>query len=209
MSPPSSPREQTGALPHDSPPRTKHVHNDPFYQNGSLEQARAAVLLDLGSHIPMVTLEDFLEYLAPPRPDFDLDATIQSLKLGPDPALSRSNRWSKFSKASKRSKRPKEDTLFGPMPDIFTKVVAAIAANSRGNLSEENRTIDFLQNPSLAPTSAERVNENRPDGYFVLKHRNKVWSKDGKEIIHWADIALSCEYKRNDSDADLDDVRIH
>ena len=96
------------------------------------------------------------------------------------------------------------------MPDIFTKVVAAVAANSGGRLKEENRTVDFLQNPSRAPTSADRCNENRPDGYMVLKDRNKEMSKDRKsEEILWADIALSCEYKRKDRDMDLNDVCIH
>ena len=94
------------------------------------------------------------------------------------------------------------------MPEIFTKVVAAIVANSHGRLSEENRTIDFLQNPIRAPESDDRDDESRPDGYFVLKHRNKVMSEDGKrEDILWADIVLSCEYKQKDHY--LDDVRIH
>jgi hypothetical protein len=88
------------------------------------------------------------------------------------------------------------------MPEIFTKVVVAIVANSSGKLKEDNRTVDFLQNPSQAPTSVERHNESRPDGYLVLKHGKK-------EDILWADIVLSCEYKRNDGDDDLDDVRIH
>jgi hypothetical protein len=103
-----------------------------------------------------------------------------------------------------------KDKSFSPMPEIFTQVVAAIVANSFGKLTKENRTIDFLQNPSRAPTSvAERRNESRPDGYFVLKHRNKVMLEDGTEDIHWADIALSCEYKLEDGDNELDDVRIH
>jgi hypothetical protein len=94
------------------------------------------------------------------------------------------------------------------MPEIFTKVVAAIVANSREKLTEENRAIDFLQNPSQVPISTERDDESRPDGYFVLKHRNKVMSEDGKrEVIRWADIVLSCEYKLEDGDNDPDDVR--
>jgi hypothetical protein len=97
------------------------------------------------------------------------------------------------------------------MPDIFSKVVAAVVANSHGKLRDEDRTIDFLQNPSRAPpTSTERDNESRPDSCFLLKDRNIVMSKDGKrEDILWDDVALSCEYKRNDSDADLENVRIH
>ena len=45
------------------------------------------VLWDLGSCIPMVSFHDFLGYFAPPRPDFDLDATLQSLNLGLSPSF--------------------------------------------------------------------------------------------------------------------------
>jgi len=95
-----------------------------------------------------------------------------------------------------------EDAIFIPMPNIFTKVVAAIIANSDGKLNEDMRTVDFMQNPRPVPTSAERRSKSRPDGYLALKDRE---SGD----IHWADIVLSCEYKRKDEDDNLDDVRIH
>jgi hypothetical protein len=98
------------------------------------------------------------------------------------------------------------------MPEIFTKVVAAIVANLGGKLNEDKRTVDFLQNLSWAPILAERRNKSRPDGYLVLKDSGKEMSKNGKEKdILWADIVLSCKCKRNDGgdDLDLDDVRIH
>src|ERR1700733_6875399 len=187
-------------LPHDSPPRVKNVHSDLSYQSDVLEKARMAVLLDLGSYIPMITFQNFLDFLAPPQPEFDLESTMRSLKSGTVPVLTSSNGWSKFPKVQKKKEIPdKEDPVFSQMPELFTKVVADIVANSRGKLSEENRTIDFLQNPNRAPISTERRNESRPDGYFVLKHRDKVMSKKGEEDIRWADIALSCEYKLKDS----------
>jgi hypothetical protein len=191
------PKKQT-ALPHDSPPPGNNFHSDPSYQSAILEKASMAVILDLGSYVPMISFEDFMKYLAPPQPDFDVDATTRSL-----PVLAPPNRRSKFLKASKDSQGSKDSTV----PEIFTKVVAAVVANSHGKLTEEDRTIDFLQNPSRAPTSTERHDDSRPDGYFVLKHRDKVMSKDGKrEDICWDDIALSYEYKRNDGDDDLDDL---
>ena len=163
-----------------------------------------AVLYGLGSCIPMIPFQTFLNYLAPPQPDFDLNATMQSLKLGSEPVLTSSNRWSKFSKAQ-RDSQGSEDGLFSPMPEIFTKVVDAIVANSGGKLKEDHRTVDFFQNPSRAPTSSERDNdsENRPDAYLVLKDGKK------EDMVLWADIVLSCEYKQDDGDDDLDDVRIH
>jgi hypothetical protein len=96
------------------------------------------------------------------------------------------------------------------MPGIFTKVVHAIVANSGGKLAEDKRTVDFLQMPAHAPASVEVPNESRPDGYLILRDRAKVMTQDGKkEVIQWADIVLSCEYKKASKDEDQDDVRIH
>jgi hypothetical protein len=166
-----------------------------------------AVLKDLGSFTPCIHVQTFLDHLAPPQPDFDLNATIRSLQSGSEPVLSSSNRWSMFPKDPKDSQGT-EDEIFRPMPELFMKVVAAIVANSGGKLTDDNRSIDFLQNPRRAPTSAVRRNESRPDGYFVIKDRDKTF-KDGKEDIHWADIVLPCEYKRKDGTDDLNDVCIH
>jgi hypothetical protein len=158
----------------------------------------------MGSYAPTIPFQTFLDYLAPPQPEFDLNATMQSLKLGSEPVLTSSNRWSKFAEAPKHS-QGSDDGVFSPLPEIFTKVVLAIIANSDGKLKEDNRTVDFLQNPSQIPSSAERdddTQESRPDGYLVSKDAKK-------EDILWADIVLSCEYKREDGDGDLDDVCIH
>ena len=169
------------------------------------------VLQDLGSCIPMVSFQDFLDYFAPPQPNFDLNATIatlQSLKLGSEPGvLTSEDRWSKFSNDSNDSIES-ENSVFSSMPEIFTKVVVAVVANSGGRLRTENRTVDFLQNPSLAPTYTDRCDESKPDGYMVLKGRNNVISKPGEDIL-WADIALSCEYRQEDGDEDLSDVCTH
>jgi hypothetical protein len=158
----------------------------------------------MGSYAPTIPFQTFLDYLAPPQPEFDLNATMQSLKLGSEPVLTSSNRWSKFAKAPRHSQGP-DDGVFSPLPEIFTKVVLAIIANSDGKLKDDNRTVDFLQNSCQISTSAERddeTQESRPDGYLVLKDAKK-------EDILWADIVLSCEYKREDGSDDLDDVRIH
>jgi hypothetical protein len=195
----------------DTPVLFKKVHSSAHYQNDDLEGGRT-VIEELGRYIPMVTFDEFVQFLAPrvsPHFHLDVDATIESLKSGSDPALTSSNQWSSFPEDPNKSTRS-EAALFDPMPNIFMKVVAAIIATSRGRLREENCIVDFLQNPNLAPTSAERHNGSKPDGYFVLKRRNKVMSKDGEtEYMHWADIAVSCEYKKKDSEDDLDDVRVH
>ena len=178
------------------------------HSSGLLEEAKMAVLHNLGSSIPMVPFQHFLQYLAPPQPDFDLNATIQSLKSGSNPVLTSSNRWSKFPEVP-GDPQCLDDEVFGSMSYIFTKIVVAVAANSGGRLREEARKVDFLQNPSPVPESAHRRNGSRPDGYLVLKDRNKGMSEDWKrEDTPWADIVLSCEYKRKDGRHELCDVCI-
>jgi len=89
------------------------------------------------------------------------------------------------------------------LPDIFKKVVDAMILNSQTKLTKEHCSIDFLQNPNRAPTSAERYNASRPDGYMVVNDRLNA------EVISWSDVVLSCEYKRKDGDEELDDVSVH
>ena len=191
-------REETPAI-------TKSIHPDFSYQSDLLDGARLAVLQDLGSDIVMISYQKFLDHLAPrPPPAFDPNATMKSLRSGINSALKSSNgsdRWRVFPKAPKDSKGS-EDKVFRRMQDIFTKVVTAIAAKL--GREKDNRTVDFLQNPNRAPTSADRCNESRPDGYLVLKSRKP----DGKNV-RWADIALSCEYKRKDGVEESNDVRTH
>ncbi|KAF9504560.1 hypothetical protein BS47DRAFT_1401281 [Hydnum rufescens UP504] len=51
---------------------------------------------NLGSSVPQVTLQTFMEFLAPPQPDFDIDTTINALKLMPDGTFSASGQWKTF-----------------------------------------------------------------------------------------------------------------
>ena len=201
------PRQPNIVLTPDSPVLVKTVPSSQSYHSGRLEDARLAVLQDLGSHISEVSYETFLDYLAPKLPkNFNLDATMQLLRSGSEPILTSSDRWSMFPKAPKDS-QGLEDVVFSPMPEIFNKVVDTIVANSGGELMS---AVDFLQNPIRAPSSAERRNESRPDGYLVLKDRKSNLTKDGKnEDILWADVVLSCEYKLKDGVDELDDVCIH
>jgi len=82
----SPPRQQTPLI-QESPVRVKHVHSNPAYQSDILGDARLAVLRDLGAHAPMIPFQTFLDHLAPPQPEFDLNATMQSLKSGSEPVL--------------------------------------------------------------------------------------------------------------------------
>jgi hypothetical protein len=97
--------------------------------------------------------------------------------------------------------------------------VLAVIRNSGGELDQDKRTVDFLQDSRQAPTSDRVHNESKPDGYLVPKDRKKVERDEEKENLRWADVALSmsvfplvltsCEYKRKDGHCDLGDVRVH
>ena len=78
----------------ETPVHIQSVHTDVSYESGQLENARMAVLDDLGP-IPQITFQDFLKFLAPPQPAFDFDSTMESLKKDPEVTLP-SGRWSLF-----------------------------------------------------------------------------------------------------------------
>jgi hypothetical protein len=196
-----SPPRQHVSLTHESSVHAKKVHSSRSYQNGLLEDARLAVLEDLGSRIPEISPQTFMDFLAPPQPDFDIEATMKTLKS--DPAvLTASGRWTAFDKEP-TDQYGREDAVFKPLPDIFKKVVDAIIANSNSKLTKRDCSVDFLQNPNMAPMSADRHNATRPDGYMVLKSRSQ------QGTISWANVVLSCEYKQNGGVEDLDDVSTH
>ena len=157
------------------------------------------MLEDLGATIPQVSLQDFIAHLAPPQPHFDLEATVRALDADPEGLLPPDSRWKAFD-VDPKDQNGTEDTIFQPLPEIFNKVVEKITANSM--LAADNCLVEFLHNPTMAPTSIERHNMTRPDGYLVLKDGG-----NGK-LVSWADVLLSCEYKRKDGPEDLDDVSI-
>ncbi|KAF9513153.1 hypothetical protein BS47DRAFT_1362609 [Hydnum rufescens UP504] len=162
-----------------------------------LDGARLDVLHD-GPTVPEVTLQTFMDSLASRRPDFDIDATMNALKSMPDGILSDSGRWEAFNKEPKHHSDG-EEAVFKPITNIFDNIITAIIVNTK--LTTDEWSVELVQNPSRAPTSAERYNTTRPDGYLLLKDRSDSGS------ISWADIALSCEYKQGDGMKDLDNAK--
>ena len=124
-----SPPRQQASVVHESPVHAKTVHSSRSYQNDDLEGARLAVLDDLGSAVPKVTFRAFMDFLAPRRPDFDLEATMNTLKSMPDCVLSPSGRWKAYN-IEPTAQSGGEDAAFKPMTEIFKNIVAAVIANS-------------------------------------------------------------------------------
>lgn len=193
----STPPQQNQGFINDNPPAPKSVSSNRAYQTDELDDARLAVLQDLGETVPQITLKDFMEHVAPRQPDFDLEGTLKTLRKGPKPTLSpQSGRWAAFEKEVPANQTDHEDAVFKPLVTIGKKVVKAIIANSP---SKNESTAELTHNPTFTPFS-ERTNATKPDGYFLLRERSHP---DGSA---WADIALLCEYKKHSSDADIYDV---
>jgi len=64
-----------------------------------------------------------MDFLAPPQPDFDICATMETLVQDPEGIITASNVWPIFEKKLK-DQIGKEDTIFKPMSDIFRKIMA-------------------------------------------------------------------------------------
>jgi hypothetical protein len=157
------------------------------------------VLEELGTRIPQITLQDFMDFLAPPQPEFDIEATMEKLKTSG--VLTALGRWKAFDKEPK-DQSGREDVVFKPMSDIFNATVTAIIEDSNLNFTARDCALDFLQNPNITPKSSDRGNTSKPDGYLLMKDRVR------EDKVSWADVVLSCEYKREGGVEELDDVSI-
>ena len=145
--------------------------------------ARGAFLEDLGTSIPQITVQDFLTFLAPPQPAFDLNGTMQWLNNAGIIVL---DRWSAIDKDPTDQPTVENDT-FSHLVDIFTKVVDAIIANSE---LPETPIVQLLQNTHKPLESTTIANATKPDGYLALKQRPH------EDQVRWDDVVLSCEYKK-------------
>jgi hypothetical protein len=188
-------RQQVPARP-DSPVFTRNFHCGPSHQIRLLQESRSAVLQDLGSTIPQVPLQTFFHFLAPLQPDFDIEGTLETLKLIPRGIPPNSTWWRTFDK----DQSGREDTVFMWMSNIFDSVSNMIIKNSNSKLTVDDRMTHFLLRPSMV-ASTDFCGES--DGYLVLKHR-----LDSK-MVSWTDVVLSCEYKQNDGIKEFNDVSTH
>ena len=143
----------------ETPVHVNNVQMGFTYQYGCFDNARVD---DLGMWIPQIPFEDFLQHLAPPQPNFNVDATINSLRQDLKGILP-SGRWSGFVNNPKHQKKLKKD-VFSPMSNIFNKVVDVIIADLK-----TTPLVQFVQDPEKPPTSSVPMRKTRPDGCLVLK----------------------------------------
>ena len=124
------------------------------YLRGDLQMRRDAVMDDLGSSVPEVSVEIFFTNAAP---QVTVDAAVVNAKLVHSGYIT-ANRWAAF-KTDPADANVHEDIAFDPLG----QVIENIAECSGLDLSAKG--LDFVQNPHQAPHS-ERSN-TRPDSFFV------------------------------------------
>jgi len=178
----------------ETPPVAKHTSGE-AYRASSLEDARTAVLKDLGDSVPEVPLSFFLEQVAPVPL---IDSAKVKDKLKEMDVFTKAGRWRGYSKDPSKLSGG-ETVVFKPFQQAIQRVIDACHSISD---SQTSRTpFNYVNNPNVAPHS-ERSNTGRPDGYFV---RPKT-QHDRSPRDHWDDIFGPAEYKKGFSRADVVDV---
>jgi len=134
------------------------------YQSGILDNGRMAVLEELGSYIPEVSVEDFIhDYL--PTIDVDIDEIFN--KLLEDRHITKEGAWSSFTNDPAKFKTG-ETVVFKPFKGILDIIAEYISEDL-----DLTPTLEFVDNPSRAPF-AERGNRTRPDGYGRLRDKKSI-----------------------------------
>ncbi|KAI0942788.1 hypothetical protein AcV7_010360 [Taiwanofungus camphoratus] len=164
----------------ETPAIAKHT-STASYVTGNLNQGRTALLIDIGESVPQISIESFLNNILPPLPEeVDVDEVIAKLKK--QGHITRSNRWRAFT-VDPRHSRLTEDKAFDPLKEISNAIVKATA-----KLTRADYVLELQNNPNVIPSSYTRSSKTRPDGCLILRRRG--------DAIRWADIGLSCEYKK-------------
>lgn len=180
-------------------------------EGASLEDARKAVLGDLGLSIPEVSVDFMVDrILLPVHCNFD---TVKT-KLQ-DAGHILGGRWAAFDKDPTDS-TSNENNSFKALQGIFTEIIHhAKGEISNGDNddeaggSESHRTLTYHNNPNQTPYF-KRHSGAHPDGYFMRPSTGLYGKRRGRSnttTVHdWDDITGPAEFKKHNSAADVADV---
>ena len=178
-----------------------------------LDKNRNAVMKDTNFSVPLVPLSYFFDRLLPPLHDgFDVAAIVEKLQdVGHiDPVK---GHWKVFPEQPSSSKLP-EDMVFKPFAKLASLVFTqakAVFRKSRGSKTPlPTQTVEFFCNPLMMPKSTNRPSTSKPDSYGVLTDRTVPgFTGSRKTAPHWDDIVIPGEKKKNNLNADFNDVRLN
>ncbi|KAI0341452.1 hypothetical protein BDW22DRAFT_1359015 [Trametopsis cervina] len=181
---------------------------DPAIHHG-LEAGRKAVMDDVGGCIPQVPLRYFQDYLLPPLPPgIDVGRVKQELKKKMNAktlAPISGGRWTsfKYDPSHEKNDDKSENSVFAPFGGIAKAVARAAMVIIKKKGLKTEQTAAFYCNPNHTPSSTNRTNSSRPDGYAVLKQPQEIRQK-----IHWDNIVIPGEKKKHSSVTDVNDNNV-
>ncbi|EDR02424.1 uncharacterized protein LACBIDRAFT_332286 [Laccaria bicolor S238N-H82] len=175
----------------DTPTRPKANQSSNYYF-GNLPIARAALMDNLGSTIPMITFEQMLSHVLP-QLDLDFQATWNKLvQKGHLEQVQGTYKWSVFPTV------PKDVNSTEPIVFLEIKAVQdAIVANAVFASGRTTQTAEYFTDPARALESVRIGNDGKPDGCGRLQYTAQEYVKPGWMCITWAE-----EYKKKDAAAD-------
>lgn len=193
----TTPPRSTTQLPRQDTPllgRSGRSGTLPEYTSNNLGTGRVAVLNAAGP-IYCIEVEDFWQSVLrfPPELgpcDVTLNKVVEMLKK--QGILTPQNQWKGFEQDPKGA-AGKEPEVFMPLTDIFTSILESVT-----EICQQKPILGVSRQSSRAPDS-ERTNTSIPD--FILTLPGEITKKSD-----WADIAATFEFKKQGSDAEVQDV---
>ena len=193
---------QSISVPGDTPLKQNAAATGVFIR-GTLEQQRAAVMTDLGN-IPEVTVDFMLDHIVP-NSGINVERTMKSLR---DKNVLFDAGWDAFIGALPKQSADTEENVFLKMGAIYQKIIA-LAKFDVG--SSRDPTLVLGASPHIAPISETNV-RTRPDACGQLNSNHSIHTSQcgypprEHGDYHWFNIAYVEEYKKKNTNDDLNDV---
>ena len=197
----------------DTPSKIKQSVSAPVICSKKLDQGREAVVQDVGSNVPEVPVQWFMDNILPrPLPNFNLPDILQRLESA---GHITSGAWTKFDKLPAQSPKT-EDDVFAALEPIARAIGEQAIEQAREQARDQpgstllkipEPTVVFQCRPKSTPRSLRRYSASRPDGYgLYINHPSHGYSTDGRPF--WEAIVAPCEFKKKQAIEDINDVSV-
>ena len=160
-------------------------------------------LTDLGN-IPEVAVDFMLDHIVP-NSGINVELTMQKLKR--EKVLLDAG-WKEFVGTSPKQSTDIEQKVFSKMGTIYRRIIDSTAFDDG---SSRTPTLELGASPDIAPVSETNV-RSRPDGCGQLNSNHSIHTSQcgypprEKGVYHWFNIAYVEEYKKKNTNGDLNDV---
>ena len=186
---PDNPELPVVLTAHETPPRFQQTCPPDLLT----EKQRDVMLDNLQENVPLVEWTYFMDTLLPPlHPKINMETFMENLE-NVQGVVRRNGelRWTAFADGAPSTQKPNEDEVF----KVLEKILQTTRASS---LKNERMTTQLKCKPTIVPTSENRDNKAKPDGYFML---NDPDSSIKRRTPEWHDVVVPAEFKKNE---DLD-----